>query len=840
MVTAPDIVYRFADFHFDPLTRTIRTGQGNVLRVGVSGARLLLALLDADGAWLSNRALLERGWPGQAVAANNLTVQMVSLRRLLGSDRTLIVNDRNAGYRIGVPVLRLRGEAGPSAPTTPETPIGPNNLPAQPPPLFGRDPALADLVEQLSRCSVTTLTGAPGIGKSAIALVAAHRLLASFPDGVYWVDVARVRQGDLLPAHIAATLRKLLAPDVDATTALAWSLAEERLLIVLDNCEHLIAPVARLASSLATNAPDLRLLVTSREPLALPDERVVPVPPLDTPAPGAPLSVVLESSSVQLLQRRIRDRHPKFSVTEDSVEAICRLLRMLEGVPMAIEVVAAGADGAEVPDINDFDQLLSTQTGGSGDSTLSACLERSVSLLAPAERRSLARVSAFEGGFDSEAAAAVLGGGVDGEPVALSLAGLVRRNLLHRSGTGQTARFQLPHLIRRHAARLLTAVEAQSVQQCHAAHIADRLRSIYWGQFSDPEDVHLNEIDAALADGLAAQAFASGSEGDPDIAAVIATYFPRSWDSFAQLSGQVAYLHAAAKRPPPGLNAADRAMLQLRWQLLDAVQGNPLSDDLLDSLDRRTHWREWRLALTVGAMQMAARGDATAAEQLLGRLPPSRPAYVATALERGLEAFAWRARAMLAGQRGDAAASLAAAAEARACYAALDQPSNGAIALAGSLLFTIRLGGPLAARRAGEEALASLAPRACQNYARATLQLNWACNLVAAGEAGAALAPLAASLRTAQAAGYRVEGCIRPVALALVALGRHEEAAPLWGYAERHVAGARLWWPPALLAAAERTLATHPHTASLIASGESLGWDALASAIAAAAETPPG
>ena len=287
------------------------------------------------------------------------------------------------------------------------------NLPAAATTFVGRGAELAGARDLLAAYRLTTLTGPGGVGKTRLALELASAVAPAFPDGVWLVELANLRDpADVGEAAVAALGIGGAAP-TGALVQLSTYVSGRTLLLVLDNCEHVLAGCQALADRLLRAAPDLRILTTSRQPLGLAGEHVVDVHPLPTPTEGLSLTEARRVAALALLEDRARAGSPGFALTEDNLAAAARLCARLDGVPLAIELAAARLRALSVEQLlARLGDRFATLTGGDPTAgprhrTLRAMVEWSADLCSAGERTMWARASVFAGGFDLEAAEAV-------------------------------------------------------------------------------------------------------------------------------------------------------------------------------------------------------------------------------------------------------------------------------------------------------------------------------------------------------------------------------------------------------------------------------------------------
>ena len=291
----------------------------------------------------------------------------------------------------------------------------PNNLPQQVTSFVGRERELADAKRLLEGTRLLTLLGMGGLGKTRLSLQIGADVLEKHPDGVWFVDLAPIRDPGLVPNAAAQALSVREEPGKSITQTLCAHLREHNLLLILDNCEHLVSACATLADALLQAAPSVRILATSREALHIRGEQTYAVLPLTVPDRKAGAEALLRSEAVQLFVERARLQKPGFSVTEADAPAIAELCARLDGIPLALELAAARLRSLSVKDINArLNDRFKLLIGGSRvalerQQTLRALVSWSYDLLQENEQIVLDRLSVFAGGFDLEAAEAVCG-----------------------------------------------------------------------------------------------------------------------------------------------------------------------------------------------------------------------------------------------------------------------------------------------------------------------------------------------------------------------------------------------------------------------------------------------
>jgi predicted ATPase len=366
----------------------------------------------------------------------------------------------------------------------------PGNLPLQVSSFIGRDLDLAKVAKALGEARVVSLTGVGGVGKTRLALRAAAEELPRFREGAWLVELAPVRDPEAVAGSVAAVFRLTERAGLSTLESLSEFLASKQLLLVLDNCEHVLDPVAELVEALEQACPGLVVLATSREGLALEGERVVPVPALSAPAMDADVASVADTEAVRLFVDRAGWVDPDFALTDTNAPAVAQLCRRLDGLPLAIELAAARI-GAMTPGelVRGLDHRFDTLAGGrrravQRHQTLRAAIDWSYQLCSEAERRLLARLAVFAGGCSREAAETVCSDDqLSPGRVFELLAGLVAKSLIVAQRDGPTTRYRLLETIREYGEnRLAEYGDTDGLRRRHAeyycqleADLAERL-----------------------------------------------------------------------------------------------------------------------------------------------------------------------------------------------------------------------------------------------------------------------------------------------------------------------------------------------------------------------------
>ena len=344
-------------------------------------------------------------------------------------------------------------------------------LPAEATSFVGRRRELGELRKKLATARLVSLVGPGGVGKSRLALRAATDLSRAFRDGAWWVDLAEVRDPALVANAVLAALDLRDQAGAAPAELLVSCLNDRELLLVLDNCEHLIDAVARIAGDIVRGAPAVRIVATSREPLSAGGENVLPVPPLDLPAPGAadPLSRLRQNEAVTLFIDRAAAASGAFELNESNRAAVVELCRRLDGLPLAIELAAVRTRALSVDQIVErLGDRFALLTGGGRAAlprhqTLETAIDWSYDLLTASESTVLRRLCVFAGRFTLEDVEAVCA------PHALDvLASLVDKSLVKREDARGAACYRLHETMREYATRKLHDADEESeiIERC--------------------------------------------------------------------------------------------------------------------------------------------------------------------------------------------------------------------------------------------------------------------------------------------------------------------------------------------------------------------------------------
>jgi len=563
-------------------TIEIRTDQrrllvdGKAVELGSRAFDVLQALAERRDRVVSKNELLDLVWPSMIVEENNLQVQVSALRKVLGPSAIATIPGR--GYRLTLDVA-VQGatvspaQAGPAAPS-PAASVGRGNVPPVVEAPIGREAELATLRSLIGEHRLVSIVGAGGIGKTTVALALADALRAGFADGVWWIELAAITDGTLVPEVVARGLGVGLAPGGSPAAALASAIAGMNALIVLDNCEHLVESVSALVDTVLRRVPKVRFAVTSQEPLRVPRENVFRLQPLTTPPADASLTPALASgfTAIALFTERATAVDRRFHLSPANVGVVADICRRLDGIPLAIELAAARVPMMGVKALQQrLDERFRVLTAGARTvlrrhQTLRATLEWSHGLLSAEEQAVFRRLGVFSGGASLAMVQAVASDAtLDEWRVLFALGTLVDKSLVVADG-GDAPRYRLLETARAYALEQLAATgETAAWIRRHACAILDMLTTRTantWLRDRIPDlAVELDNVRAALE-------WALGDHGDPALAvALVAHAFPVWRVSVSQAEG-LRLAKAAALRLDDSTPTPIRARFWLTYAAL--------------------------------------------------------------------------------------------------------------------------------------------------------------------------------------------------------------------------------------------------------------------------------
>ncbi len=543
---------------------------GEPVALGSRALDLLAMLAEHPGQLMTRQALMDRVWRGRVVEDGNLSVQINTLRQLLGG--AVIVTVPGFGYRFqaGMAVGQAAAPPALAAGTAPDADVLPKlrtNMPAVLPLLLGRDDELAALGHWVDTHGLVTLAGPGGVGKTRLARALLHGRRQHYPGGVCWVELCSVTDTANLPSAIASALGLPLGAG-DPLAALCQALAPLTLLLALDNAEHLLAGVAHVAQALHGAAPGLRLLVTSQAPLRLPSERVMRLAPLAVPAQPLPAQEALAFGAVALFAERARAADSRFVLDDASAPSVISLCRALDGLPLAIELAAARAPWlgltTMLASINQRLKLLTSsrdRAAPARQQTLRATLSWSHDLLDPREQLVFRRLGVVAGSASLALAQQLArddADGLDEWAVLDALELLIDRSLVSvlpgaADGLpGDGPRYRLLDSARAFALEQLAAAgELALVKRRHMLAMAEDLYALWDDAPQDENHLEAQERRVALDFDNARDAMATARDlGDATAALKIGSTLARLMTSVSAEERKALTLHLEALVSP--------------------------------------------------------------------------------------------------------------------------------------------------------------------------------------------------------------------------------------------------------------------------------------------------
>jgi non-specific serine/threonine protein kinase len=597
--------YRFGPFE-------LHTGNRRLQRDGVAislrprAFDLLVALVDRAGHLVTKDELLQCVWPKAVVEEAALHVQVSALRKVVGSDAITTVSGR--GYQFTLPVTKSAGEASRASGSK-------HNLPYQLTSFIGRDSEISQLEKLVMANRLVTLTGAGGTGKTRLAIEVASRLVDAFADGVWLVELAALSDPGLVPQAVAQALEVKEQPMRPVIETLSDYLASKKLLLVLDNVEHLLEPCVRLVDQIVRRSPDITVLVTSRERLGMAGELTYRVPSLTVPATNETLTpeTVSRYEGVRLFVERAKLARSDLDLTAENASSVASICARLDGMPLAIELAAARLRSMSVDELGEgLDQRFTLLTDGSRAAlprhrTLRSMLDWSYDLLTGCEKAMLRRVAVFAGGWTLASAEQVCAGeGIDASDVIGQLTSLIDKSLVVTDEQAGATRYRVLETIRQYAVDRLR--ESGEEVQWRARHLTCYV--------------------------VLAEAFFAGVEGPKQ-----QSWFSRVASEHDNLRAALAW--SAESSPVEGLRLAN-ALIGF-WRILGYLaEGREWLARLLDASPIDGPTRERARGLRAAALLAIPQGDHAAGERLLQEsLALYREIDDPNGAARALDVLAW-------------------------------------------------------------------------------------------------------------------------------------------------------------------------------------------------------
>jgi predicted ATPase/DNA-binding winged helix-turn-helix (wHTH) protein len=478
-------VISFGPFDLSISERQLKRGAAPV-QLGSRALDILMTLIEHDGEIVNNKDLVASAWPGVSVDRGVLRVHIAALRKALGDglgDARYVINVPGRGYSFVAPISRSGGVNTLSSNEVPSY-----HAPALPPRLkriVGRDKTLGVISEQLKSCRFVNIVGPGGIGKTTVAISVGHAAVPDFGGAVTFVDLGSVVDPLLVANTVASTLGLGLQGS-DPVASLIASLANRKLLLVLDNCEHVIGTIAPLAERIFGETQEVHILATSRETLRVEGEHIHWLEPLESPIENAGLTAAnaMTFPAVQLFMERAAAKGSPVQLSDEDAPVVGEMCRNLDGLALAIElaagrVIAHGFRGtAALLDGRFKLEWHGRRTALPRHQTLNSMLDWSYDLLSEQERLVLRRLSIFVGVFGLDAAADIVVD-PDGDTGRFEgiLAGLVEKSLVSPVIADANVRYRLLEITRAYAfGKLGDTGETNMVAERHARRYSDLLR----------------------------------------------------------------------------------------------------------------------------------------------------------------------------------------------------------------------------------------------------------------------------------------------------------------------------------------------------------------------------
>lgn len=570
MATSRATAIAFGPFVLNPAQRVLLRGDQPV-RLGSRAREILIFLVERAGTVVSKNELIKRVWPQTIVEEGTLRVHIASLRKILGEGRAqtrYVENVTGHGYRFVATVTwpaetESAQSESPGIDDTAHPALGPVSIEQAPVScapmtrLFGRQDVVARIADQLQHRRLMTIVGPGGMGKTTVAWAAADFTRNAYPSGVCFVDLGSVPSPRLVFGRLAAALG-LATVASDPVPYIMQFLQAHRMLIVLDNCEHVIDAAALLAEKLLSGSAAVRILATSREPLRVQDESVLRLAPLELPPETAESTAAeaLRYPAIQLFAERAAASLHHFQLADRDVATVVDICRKLDGLPLAIELAAARVDVFGIRGLaaclNDRLGFLTRghRTAVPRHRTLRATLDWSYELLPDMEQSALRRLSVFAGRFDATAASAIISdSGADPTSVLNILTDLAAKSLVTVHAAGDQMSYQLLNTSRAYAAEKLQAsTEVYKIRQRHAKLCCS------WGdaeQEWEPSSVDEHDCDSRRIDDVrAALNWCFSREGDATLGVELTAKSAHYWFQLSFLNEYRTYLERALELLP--------------------------------------------------------------------------------------------------------------------------------------------------------------------------------------------------------------------------------------------------------------------------------------------------
>lgn len=608
-------VFVFADFRFSPGSRSLLR-KGAPVRLGARAFDILLILIEHAGEVVAKAELFDRVWPGVFVDESSLRVQVAALRRALGDSASgghIIASVPGRGYSF---VAAVRDEGADIAPEGEPLATPAHRTPAALETIFGRDEIVRTIARRLPLKRFVTLTGPGGIGKTAVAQAVANEVAAHYRDGVRVIDLAPLAYPDEVAPHVASLLR-ISAPNAEPLQALAAQLGGRNLLIVLENCEHVVDAASAIAEVILGAAPEAHILATSREPLRARGEWTQRLEPLPLPPPDMVLTIAAlgDFPACVLFLERWAACDGSIEPRDEDAQFVADICRKLDGVPLAIELAAARVSLFGLRGLRErLDDRFAILTKGPRSAaprhrTLTATIDWSFETLGDDERKLWRRLGVMRDAFTLEAAETLGRNGLEDFSIVDILDGLVEKSLVAIDARGGERRYRLLESLRLYAFdKLVLSGELECARRRHAEYWLARSLQGGEGWTELPTQDWLLANGGNIADIRAALDWALGSTGDPALAIGLVTASAPIWFKMLMIPELRRYLERALALATQRPDIEPRLIMRMHVAHAHAI------------FHTLGHAAEVRAALEAAATIAARLGDAASLAHILWAL----------------------------------------------------------------------------------------------------------------------------------------------------------------------------------------------------------------------------